>query len=149
MRTIVSRQFTVDKSYVEIFGTSSESKPTVGIVTGSRYTEVNTGDVYLFNETASEWVKQPAAGGSSGFLTVTSDNGTLDRTWQEIYDAAENGIPTALRTVEEDNILFNWLSAVFKESGDEDTFYVDFGTEGMNFEEFTSDTATGYPSSQS
>lgn len=68
MRTIVSRQFTVDKSYVEIFGTSSESKPTSGIVTGSRFTEVDTGDIYLFNETASEWVKQPA---DSSLPTVT------------------------------------------------------------------------------
>lgn len=88
-------------------------------------------------------------GGSGGVLVVTETDGTLDKTWKEIYDAAENGTPTALRIVEEDNILFNWISAVFKESGEEDTFYVDFGVEGGNFNEFSTDSASGYPSTGS
>lgn len=99
MRTIVSRQFTVDKSYVEIFGTSTESKQTAGIVTGSRYTEVDTGDVYLFNETASEWVKQPAQGGGTGVgrfvVTFSFDEATetwsADKTFAECVAAWEAG----------------------------------------------------------
>lgn len=42
----------------EIFGTSDETKPTNGVTMGSTFTEVDTGDVYLFNETSGEWVKQ-------------------------------------------------------------------------------------------
>lgn len=83
--------------------------------------------------------------GGAGVLVVTDTDGTLDRSWQEIYDAAENGIPTALRVIEDDNIRFNWISSVFKESAEEDTFYVDFGVEGVDFEEYSSDSASGYP----
>ena len=92
---------------------------------------------------ALEWSEGGGSGG--GVLVVTDTDGTLDKTWNEIYDAAENGIPTALRIVDENNILFKWISAVFKESGDEDTFYVDFGIEGVDFDEYATDSANGYP----
>lgn len=42
----------------EIYGTSDETKPTLGVGFGSTFTEVDTGDVYMFNETAVEWVFQ-------------------------------------------------------------------------------------------
>lgn len=51
--------------YGEYFGLSTDTKPTDGIVTGSKFTEVDTGDVYLFDEEADagdEWVK---VGGSA------------------------------------------------------------------------------------
>lgn len=47
--------------YQEIYGTSSETKPVTGLVSGSTFTEADTGDVYMFNESASpgsEWVKE-------------------------------------------------------------------------------------------
>lgn len=89
-----------------------------------------------------------AQGGGSGggVLVVTDTDGTLDTTWQEIYDAAENKIPTALRVVAEDGIDFNWLSAVFNEG--EAVFYVDFGTEGARFVEYSSESASGYPATE-
>lgn len=90
-------------------------------------------------------IAQGGGGSGRGILVVTDTDGALDKTWKEIYDAAENKIPTALCVVEVDNILFNWLSSVFKESEGEDTFYVDFGTEGGNFEEYSTDSASGYP----
>lgn len=43
--------------YAEIAGNSTETKPTVGIVDGSTYLETDTGDLYVFNETGSAWVK--------------------------------------------------------------------------------------------
>lgn len=43
---------------VELFGSSSDTKPTEGICNGSSFLEVDTGDIYLWNESASEWVKQ-------------------------------------------------------------------------------------------
>lgn len=57
MRTLVESKFVDGKKYVEIYGTSSESKPTDGIVTGSVFVEVNTGKVFLFNEDSSSWVE--------------------------------------------------------------------------------------------
>lgn len=59
IRAIVERAFTPEKNYVELFGLSTDNKPTAGIVTGSKFTEVDTGDEYLFDETGSgTWTKQ-------------------------------------------------------------------------------------------
>jgi hypothetical protein len=57
IRALVERAFTAEKKYVELFGLSTDSKPTTGIVTGSVFVEVNTGKCYLFNEDASAWVE--------------------------------------------------------------------------------------------
>lgn len=57
MRALVENKFSDNKKYVELYGTSSDSKPTTGIVTGSVFVEVNTGKVFLFNEDASAWVE--------------------------------------------------------------------------------------------
>ena len=58
IRAIVERAFTPDKNYVELFGLSTDSKPTAGIVTGSIFCEVDTGKVYFYNEVESLWVEQ-------------------------------------------------------------------------------------------
>ena len=63
MRKIIDRPFTGDKSYVEIACTSAETKPTTGVIMGSLALEVDTTDVYAFNETSGEWVKQLTLGG--------------------------------------------------------------------------------------
>ena len=61
MRALVENKFSDNKKYVELYGTSSDSKPTTGIVTGSKFTEVNTGDEYLFDETGNgTWTKVKA-----------------------------------------------------------------------------------------
>ena len=60
IRAIVERAFTPEKNYVELFGLSTDTKPTSGIVTGSVFVEVDTGKAYLFNEAASAWVEQGA-----------------------------------------------------------------------------------------
>lgn len=57
IRALVERAFTAEKKYVELFGLSTDSKPTTGIVTGSVFVEVNTGKCYLFNESSSTWVE--------------------------------------------------------------------------------------------
>lgn len=41
----------------DLFGTSSDTKPTTGYANGSTFTEVDTGDIYLFDEDAGEWVQ--------------------------------------------------------------------------------------------
>lgn len=40
----------------EIYGTSSDAKPTEGFCNGTAFCEVDTGNVYLWNEDAQEWV---------------------------------------------------------------------------------------------
>ena len=61
IRAIVENQFTAEKKYVELFGLSTDSKPTTGIVTGSKFTEVDTGDEYLFDEAGDgTWTKVKA-----------------------------------------------------------------------------------------
>lgn len=61
IRTIVEKAFVPEKKYVEMFGKSTDSKPLTGIVTGSKFTEVDTGDVYLFDESGDgTWTKVSA-----------------------------------------------------------------------------------------
>ena len=46
-----------EKSYIEAAGLSTDTKPTEGIANGSCLIEMDTGKVFMFNETASEWVE--------------------------------------------------------------------------------------------
>lgn len=61
MRTLFTRTVGTDGNvayeYKEIAGTSSETKPT-NVAMGSVFLEVDTGDIFVFNETAGEWVEQ-------------------------------------------------------------------------------------------
>ena len=53
IRVLSERVFEDGKKLVELAGLSTESKPTAGIVTGSRYICADTGDVYMFYEADS------------------------------------------------------------------------------------------------
>lgn len=55
MRVIERKWMESGKDYVEVAGTSTESKPTEGLVTGSLFLEVDTGTVYAFDETTETW----------------------------------------------------------------------------------------------
>lgn len=46
------------KQYIEGACLSTDTKPTGLLATGSVLIEVDTGDVYMYNEAASAWVKQ-------------------------------------------------------------------------------------------
>ena len=48
------------KAHQEIFCDSNDTKPTADVATGSSCTEVDTGDIYLFNEATGLWVEQDA-----------------------------------------------------------------------------------------
>ena len=64
IRKLVENQFEGTKKYVELACLSTDTKPTSGIITGSLALEVNTGDVYAFDEVGGEWDKIAALGGS-------------------------------------------------------------------------------------
>lgn len=47
--------------YMEISGLSTDAKPTEGVATGSSFLEVDTADVYFYDEESEGWIK--AGGG--------------------------------------------------------------------------------------
>lgn len=52
------------KKYCELSGLSTDEKPTGGeLATGSLFLEVNTGDVYAYDEDGTEWNKVASLGG--------------------------------------------------------------------------------------
>ena len=58
VRNLVEKAFTETLKYIEAAGLSTDTKPAEGIITGSKFTEVDTGDVYLFDEENSgTWTK--------------------------------------------------------------------------------------------
>ena len=66
VRYLVERAFVDGKKYIEAAGLSTDSKPTAGVVTGSLFLEVDSGDVYAFAEGDSPaWNKIAALGGGS------------------------------------------------------------------------------------
>lgn len=65
IRTLAKRIVVNNRDYVELACLSTDSKPTVGIITGSLALEVDTGDVYAFDETDGDWNKIAELGGGS------------------------------------------------------------------------------------
>ena len=60
VRVLVQRAFDESVSYFEFAGTKDDDKPKVGVVTGSVFQEVDTGDLYRYDETDSgTWYKNP------------------------------------------------------------------------------------------
>ena len=57
VRYIHTEYTSINLCYVEISCNSSDTKPTEDISTGSLCIEVDTGDVYLFDEETSGWNK--------------------------------------------------------------------------------------------
>lgn len=64
IRQIYKRLQNDDINYVELAGLSTDTKPD-GIATGSLFLEVDTGDVYAYDETGVEWDKIAELGGGS------------------------------------------------------------------------------------
>lgn len=65
VRVLIDQAYIEGKSYKEIACLSTDTKPTTGIVTGSLALEVDTGDVYAFDEVGGEWDQIAALGGGS------------------------------------------------------------------------------------
>ena len=66
IRIIYERIIEGNTKYIEAAGLSTDSKPTSGLATGSLFLEVNTGNLYAFEEGASPaWDKIAALGGGT------------------------------------------------------------------------------------
>ena len=60
IRELKIRQISFDDTpvfYKELAGLAADTKPVAALATGSTFLEVDTGDVYAFDEAASEWHK--------------------------------------------------------------------------------------------
>ena len=57
IRTIESRFYEGQKKLCKFAGLADDDKPTAGLVTGSEFLEVDTGDVYAFDEVGGTWAK--------------------------------------------------------------------------------------------
>ena len=42
----------------DLYGSSTDTKPTEGLCNGSSFLEIDTGNVYFWDEDASDWVLQ-------------------------------------------------------------------------------------------
>lgn len=67
IRTINAHDVITGKvKYFEFAGLSTDTKPTANnISTGSTFLEVDTGDVYAYDEVGSEWHQIASLGGDS------------------------------------------------------------------------------------
>ena len=66
VRILYERVIDWNTRYIEAAGLSTDSKPTANIVTGSLFLEVNTGDIYAFEEGDSPaWDKIAELGGGA------------------------------------------------------------------------------------
>ena len=74
----------------EYYGLSTDTKPTADEPNGSTFHEIDTGNMYMYNEAGGTWVLQTSASGGSGGgsgnanLVVTESDGTLDKNYNEI-----------------------------------------------------------------
>ena len=65
VRILYSRIIDGAANYVELACLSTDTKPAANVCTGSLALEVDTGDVYAYDETGGEWDKVAELGGGS------------------------------------------------------------------------------------
>ena len=56
--------------YIEAVGLSSDAKPAVGIVTGSKFTEADTGIEYLYDEVSGTWSAMNSGNGKTSIVSA-------------------------------------------------------------------------------
>ncbi len=87
---------------------STDTKPTTGVINGSKLHEMDTGKDYYFDETNTTWREQPAASGGSGggndvfWVDTQSSNDeiVLNKTYTEIKAAFDAGKLVVIRDEE-------------------------------------------------
>ena len=84
-------------------------------------------------------------GGDSSVLVVHNVDGTLDKTWQEIYDAFVSGKVVFMLVGNGGNYFFAIATNIIEDDGE--SYYVYFSfVDGEVFSDgFATTTATGYP----
>jgi hypothetical protein len=76
IRILVSKTYIAGLRYIEAAGLSTESKPTEGIVTGSKFHEVDTGIDYSYDEVSRTWTPQNSGNGKTSIAGAVITLGT-------------------------------------------------------------------------
>lgn len=76
IRIIEQRGFTDALKYINAAGLSTDEKPVNGIITGSRFTEVDTGILCIFDETTGAWTAQNSGNGKTSIAGAVVTLGT-------------------------------------------------------------------------
>lgn len=71
IRYTIEWPFDGDGDYVEGYGLSSDDKPVTGIITGSKFTEVDTGVEFRFDEVTATWIPQNSGNGKTSIVGAT------------------------------------------------------------------------------
>ena len=71
IRKLVDRYFNEDDKYSEMFGLSSDDKPVDGLITGSKFLEVDTGIEYRYDEESATWTPQNSGNGKTNIVGAT------------------------------------------------------------------------------
>ena len=107
IRILRSHTFDDEAYFIEAVGLSSDEKPTDGIITGSKFTEVDTGGVYMFDEESGMWLSQAAGRTSLTGATVTLGS-ALSYTGSELTQAVSSVVlGTTTLTASTDYIVVN------------------------------------------
>ena len=94
---------TIDNLTTAYNGLSSDEKPTEAR-NGDTFYEIDTKKTYAFNKESGQWgvLSTGGSGGGGGLIVTETGGDTLNKTWQEIYDAMSAGIPVMIKHGEED-----------------------------------------------
>ena len=131
----------------EMVGLSTDTKPTgVSVGNGWSFIEMDTGKVFFYNAADEEWLEFAGSGGGGGqggsnVLVVNCDptTATLDKTWQEIYDA---DFPVIRLHIAANNYTkYFYISYVLQAPG---VYRVTIAEDGSAVD-FDTDSANGYP----
>lgn len=71
IRYLVEKAFAEGLKYVEAAGLSGDTKPTAGLVTGSKFHEVDTGVDYMLDEETGTWTAQNTGNGKTSIAGAT------------------------------------------------------------------------------
>lgn len=83
-------------------------------------------------------MEQGIANAGGGGLVVTDTEGTLNKTWQEIHDAALTGVVAVLNMSSETTFSITFVEYVGESGGE---YYLDT----MKSTSYLTDSADGYP----
>ena len=107
--------------------------------------EANNGDILTINNGKPEWLTS----GKVFVVSMDAQTWTLDKTWQEIYDAMKNGI-AELITEEVAGDAGELYCIPFVGAGyANDTYTVAISDSALGLIRFTATSANGYPVKQS
>lgn len=84
VRELAGFAYNGDNSFCDFAGVSSDTKPIGNFITGSRFVEVDTGVVFLYDETSQSWFPQ---GSGNGKTLITGATVTLGSAVK--YDGTE------------------------------------------------------------